>query len=105
MAFRKVATLEQVPLDRGLCVTVDEREIGSYRVGDAIHAMENRCPHAGIPLNDGYFHGTQIICPGHGWEFDVVTGMAPGETDERPQPRYPVRLHGDEIWIDPDAPL
>jgi len=39
------------------------------------YAIENRCPHRGIPLHQGKFEfeGT-ISCIYHGWTFDLATG-------------------------------
>lgn len=100
MAFRRVAALADVPTGRGLCVTIDGIEIGLYRVGEAIHAIENRCPHAGYPLCEGRLEGRHVICPGHGWEFDVATGLAPGEVDETPLVRYAVRVEAGAVWVE-----
>ena len=105
MGFKRVACLRDVPSDRGLEITLDGIEIGLYRIGDAYHAMDNLCPHAGYPLCDGSLEGSTIVCPGHGWEFDVITGLAPGEVDEPALARYPVRVEGEDLLVDVTAPL
>ncbi len=105
MAFKRVALLREIREGTGLRVILDTLEIGLYRVGDACYAMENMCPHMGYPLCDGELEGSMITCPGHGWEFNVVTGLAPGEVQEPPLARYPVRIEGDEVLIDVDSPL
>ena len=102
MGFERVARVAEVPEGSGLCVTRGELKIGIYRVGKAFYAMENVCPHAGFPLSEGALQGTLICCPGHGWEFDVATGLAPGEVDEEPLARYPVRVEGNDLLIDVD---
>jgi nitrite reductase/ring-hydroxylating ferredoxin subunit len=107
VAFERVARLCDLPAGRGHCVQVRGRAVGLYRVGERVYAMEDVCPHAGYPLHEGDLDGTCIVCPGHGWTFDLVTGLAPGEIEEPPLERFPVRIVGDEIWIDvarpPDA--
>ncbi len=105
MTFKRVASVSEIPLGRGLRVTVGALEIGLYRVGEGYFAMDNVCPHAGYPLCDGELEGTSIVCPGHGWAFDLVTGLALGEVEEAPITRYPVRIEGDDILIDVDEPL
>ena len=35
--------------------------------------IENRCPHKGGPLCDGIVSGTAVVCPLHGWRFDLDT--------------------------------
>ncbi len=105
VAFKRVAAVIEIPEGRGLCVRVGELEIGLYRVGEGYFAMDNVCPHAGYPLCDGELEDSTIMCPGHGWVFDVQTGLAPGEVEETPLVRYPVRIEGDDLWIDVDEPL
>ncbi len=105
MAFECVARLSDIPVGRGLCVRRDGRAIGLWRVGEQVFAMDDVCPHAGYPLHEGELEGTLAICPGHGWAFSLETGLAPGEVDEPPQQRWPVRVEGDEIWVDLAAPL
>ena len=105
MAFRPVAKLDEIPEGRGLCVMLDGREIGLYRVDGAYYAMDNNCPHAGSSLCEGPLVDSLITCPAHGWEFDVKTGRAPGEVDEQPLERFSVLVDGDTLSIDLDAPL
>ncbi len=100
MAFTRVASLSEVPRDRGLCVRVGDEEIGLYRIGDDVFAMHNSCPHQGYPLSEGELDGTQIVCPAHLWAFDVCTGLGPGEIDEEALPRYQVAIEGDDVLVD-----
>ncbi len=36
-----------------------------------IFALDDHCPHRGMPLSFGHFNGEQIKCCYHGWEFDL----------------------------------
>ncbi len=100
MAFERVASLSKLPSSGGLCVTVRGQPIGIFRVGDRVYAVDDVCPHAGFPLHEGEVEGRSVICPGHGWAFDLETGLAPGEIDEEPLPRYEVRIDGDDVLVD-----
>ena len=57
MTFVAVARLTEIPNDRGLCVSVEGVDVGLYRVGERVYAMEDTCPHAGFPLSKGEFEG------------------------------------------------
>ena len=105
MAFRRVARVEEVPEGRGRCVRVGQLEVGLFRVDGAIHALENRCPHADSPLSEGVLDGAVVTCPAHGWDFDVRTGFRPGAADGWPIPCFAVRVEAGEIWIDTDRPI
>ncbi len=100
MAFERVARLAELPLDQGRCVRVGECYVGLYRVGDRVFAMDDACPHAGYPLHEGPLEGSVVTCNGHGWEYDVVTGLPPDGFGDYPIRRYAVRLEGDEVWVD-----
>ncbi len=82
VSFRRVATMSQLPAGRGLCVRIGGIDIGLFKVGSEVHAMENRCPHAGDPLSEGMLDGAIVTCAGHGWEFDVRTGFRPQDAEE-----------------------
>jgi nitrite reductase (NADH) small subunit len=50
-------------------------------------------PHCGGPLADGLVGGTTLVCPLHGWKFDLSTGVAlMGECGLK---TYPVRVDED----------
>lgn len=67
-------------------------EIALFNVGGALFAVANACPHYGGPLCHGRISGTRLpslpyehrfgregrilVCPWHGWEFDLETGRA-----------------------------
>ena len=104
MAEVRVANESEIPRDRGLCVRVGRVEIGLYRVGGEVFAMENACPHAGYPLHEGELDGPVVTCPQHLWQFDVRTGRGPGESDGWPIPCFPARVDGGEVWIDVPLP-
>lgn len=36
-----------------------------------VFALDDHCPHRGMPLSFGHFNGERIECCYHGWEFDL----------------------------------
>ena len=76
MAFRSVARVGEIPEGRGLCVEIDGIDVGLFRAEGRIWAMENRCPHAGIPLSEGRLEGAVVTCRAHGWDYDGATEVA-----------------------------
>jgi pyruvate oxidase len=59
-------------------VTVDGRSIALTRCGRTLGALENRCPHQGGPLGEGSIEKGLLRCPWHGYDYDPLTGKAPG---------------------------
>lgn len=61
----------------GLVARVDDTPVGPvaiYQVDGTVHAVADRCPHAGATISEGELSGRMITCPRHGSQFDVCTG-------------------------------
>ena len=100
VSFAPVARLDEIPSGRGLRVRVDEIDIGLFRVGESVYAMEDVCPHAGYPLSDGDLEGCVIVCKAHGWPFDVRTGFDPENADGFPIPCFSVSIEDGMVLVD-----
>ncbi len=44
--------------------------------------------------------GCVVVCPVHGWDFDVRTGFKPDKADGFPIPCYEVRVEDGEVFVD-----
>jgi nitrite reductase (NADH) small subunit len=101
--FVTVARVEELAEGTGLERTVEGRVIALFRVGDEFHALDGLCLHAGGPIGQGRLNGCIVTCPWHGWQYDVTTGRH-CLNSRLQQPRYAVRVVGDEVQIKlPDA--
>jgi len=100
LSFVRVASLNEVPTNRGLRVKIGDVAIGLYRIGDSVHAMEDTCPHAGFPLSRGQLEDCVVTCEAHGWPFDVRTGFDPKQNDGFPIPCFAVRISGADVEVD-----
>lgn len=64
------------------------------------YALEDACNHGGASLAEGFIKGERIVCPLHGYVFDVRTGelLAPkGLCDA--QRKFTTTVEGDEIVV------
>jgi len=100
LAWQTVARLGDLTPGRGRCVRIGDLEVGLFRVGDRVYALENACPHRGHPLSEGCVEGAVVVCPAHGWDFDVRTGFKPGDADGFPIPCFAVRVEEGEVQVD-----
>ena len=50
--FVAVAEVNQVPSDRGLSVSVGDRELALFNLGGQFYALDGFCPHRGGPLGE-----------------------------------------------------
>lgn len=76
----------------------DEVEIALFKVDDVVYALNNICPHQHSALiYDGFIENNCVICPAHGWMFDLKTGKQP--TGVRGLDVYPVKVENDEVYV------
>ncbi len=99
----KVASLANLPADRGLRVEVGGEAVLLVRDGDAVRAYSATCPHAGAPLEEGAVCNGRIICPWHKAAFRVSDGglVEPPALDGLNS--YPVRVDGGDIFVEAKA--
>ncbi len=92
-------------------------EVGIFNRGDRFVAYENRCPHMGGPVCQGKLYNRvdelltpeksiglrfaperHIVCPWHGYEFNLDTGCHPGKTSLRLRP-IKIDIRNDTIYL------
>jgi nitrite reductase/ring-hydroxylating ferredoxin subunit len=74
MTTISVATSSQVKEGELLPVTVENQKVMLTRVDGKIYAVENKCPHLGMPLAKGKVCNNAVTCRWHGATFDLKTG-------------------------------
>jgi len=68
-------------------------------VDGAAHVIENRCPHAAVPLDSGALRGSVLECPFHGGKLDVRDGKPVAPPIRRPARTFPVRTSEGAIEV------
>lgn len=105
--------------ERRRIVTVNGRDIVVFRHKDRFYALDNTCLHQGGPVGEGIIIGKveavlsedkrllgerfsedeiHIVCPWHGWEYDIESGACAGDGRLRLR-RYETILRGDEVYV------
>jgi nitrite reductase/ring-hydroxylating ferredoxin subunit len=75
MAFVPVARGADIPPGKGCVVEAGPFIVAVFNGGGGrFHAMSAICPHEDGPLADGWLEGDTVVCPWHGFDFDVATG-------------------------------
>jgi len=68
------------------------------RATGELHAVDNRCPHEGYPLVQGYVTGGLLTCAWHNYKFDLRDGRCViGDEDVR---TWPVRERHGAVEVD-----
>ena len=80
-------------------VAHEREEILVANVDGAYFAMDNVCSHSGGALADGWLKDSIVMCPLHGWEFNVTTGCCTHIKDECLR-TFKVVLQDDQIYVE-----
>lgn len=93
-----VARAADIPNGERRLVTVGELSIGVFHQGGRWHAVRNSCLHRGGPVATGPLQGRTLICPWHGFKYDLETGCLLVDPSARLD-TYPVTVVGGEVRI------
>ena len=96
----RVASVGEIPLGRGKSVEIDGVPLAVFNVGSGQYQVRSGgCPPEGGPLGDGVLLGDRIVCPWHGFDFDVRTGACDVAPDLAVTD-YPVSVTGSDILVE-----
>jgi len=82
-----------------LAAQVNGHTLALFLYGDAVYAVDNRCPHMGFPLDRGTVKDGILTCHWHHARFDLASGGAFDlfADDVR---AFPTEIRNDEVWVD-----
>lgn len=98
--MQKLASVSDIPEGSGLVIPQEgEDDIALFKWKGQIFALRNSCPHMGGPLGDGEIESDGcVVCPLHGWTFDIMTGLGVSHPDSRAR-TVPIVVVGDDIFL------
>jgi nitrite reductase/ring-hydroxylating ferredoxin subunit len=99
MAFTKVTDASAVPPGEGRVLEAQGKTLALFNCDGTFYAIDNTCLHRGGPLGEGDLDGTTVICPWHGWRWDVTTGANVMNAAVRVS-CYPVKVEGGAVLVD-----
>ncbi|MBU1099774.1 MAG: nitrite reductase (NAD(P)H) small subunit [Bacteroidetes bacterium] len=96
--FQKVCKLSGLKEKEGRRFIVNEVDVAVFLVEGKVYALSNICPHQHAALMyDGFIEDGCVVCPAHGWEFNLETGIIPG--GQRGINSYEVKIIDDDIYV------
>ncbi len=95
-----VARVGDIPQGGALQIEVGDAFISIWNVKGILYAIDDICTHEEAYLSEGeLIDDCCAMCPLHGSEFDLATGVARCLPATEPVRTYPVRVEGDEVQI------
>jgi 3-phenylpropionate/trans-cinnamate dioxygenase ferredoxin component len=96
--FKSVCHLNQLKDKEGKRFLIDDIDIAVFKVDTEIFAIGNVCPHQRSALiYDGFIEDEYVVCPVHGWMFNLRTGKTPFGTSGLNS--YKVRIENDQVYV------
>lgn len=104
MALHAVCRLDELREGHGRTARLEvlpDRYLAVFLVEGAIRCIDNECPHVGSPLARGTVTEGRVVCPSHGWTFDLATGDLCTVFGRQPGVRtYPVEVRDGIVYVD-----
>jgi thiamine pyrophosphate-dependent acetolactate synthase large subunit-like protein/nitrite reductase/ring-hydroxylating ferredoxin subunit len=95
----RVGDVDMIDVGRITTVQIGHTTICLTRTPDGYGAINNRCPHQGGPLGDGFLQDGYVVCPWHGWEYDPCNGRPPSGYEDEAAPPFPVEEREDGLYV------
>lgn len=100
MPFVPVARAEEIAEGQGTLVERDGLSVAVFNAGGGrFYATGPTCPHEDGPLSEGWLEAGAVVCPWHGFDFDLATGQCKVDADLS-VPVYAVRLADGVVEVD-----
>lgn len=96
---------------RPVSITLLGERLVLFREGEKVYALQDRCPHRGVPLSMGRREWPGLItCAYHGWCYDLASGDLVAALTDGPDspicgkatvrvPTYPVAERATLLWV------
>lgn len=100
--WQRICDVASLQEERGNECWVKGRPIALFLHQGVVYALQDRCPHREGQLSRGRIEGGDAVCPLHGWNFDLKSGISPFNPHDRVE-TYPVKVEQGGVWIDAAA--
>ena len=95
--FTKVCRVSELRENQGKRFLINDVDIAVFKVKEDIYVLNNICPHQHTSvIYDGFIEDGCVVCPAHGWMFNLKTGLQP--TGARGLDAYPVKIMDDVVF-------
>ncbi|MBK7630820.1 MAG: nitrite reductase (NAD(P)H) small subunit [Ignavibacteriales bacterium] len=95
--YTRVCTVSELTENKGKRFLVNDVDIAVFNVNGEVFILNNNCPHQHTSvIYDGFIESDCVVCPAHGWMFNLKTGKQP--TGAIGLDSYPVKIINDVVY-------
>ncbi len=98
--FIKLCKISDIKQGKAKSFIIDDLEIAIINLDSKFFALSNVCPHQHTRIvnnTEAIIEGENIVCPMHGWTFEIKTGKPVYGSGKLKC--FEVEIRNDEIWI------
>ena len=97
--YQAVARLSEIRPGTMRGIRVNGRDVLIANLNGDLIAVGDVCTHAQCNLSEGDLEDNNVICPCHGGEFNLRTGVVEVGPPEAPLEVYYVRVQGESVEV------
>jgi NAD(P)H-dependent nitrite reductase small subunit len=96
--FTFLCQMNDLPENIGKKFIINDVEIAVFKINSKVFALSNICPHQQTHLiYDGFIEDEFVVCPAHGWKFNLRTGKK--DSGSNGLQIYPVEVVDSKVYI------
>lgn len=92
------AKTSEIPEGQRKLVQVNDLSIGIFHHQGGWYALRNHCLHRGGPVATGELRGETLVCPWHGYEYNLTSGALLADPSVHLD-MYPLAIRDDAIYL------
>ena len=95
--FKKICAFDDLKEQAGKRFIIDEIDLAVFKLEGKVYTLSNICPHQHTTMiYDGFIEHGCVVCPVHGWMFDLQTGNMP--TGSRGLESYETKIINNDVY-------
>ena len=94
----KIGPVGAIPPGASKGVSILGRRYAVFNIDGRLYGLDGSCKHMKASLVSARCEGTVVVCPMHGWKYDVTDGRCLTEAWARLD-TYPVEVDEGEVFI------
>ena len=96
--FTLICSIGELKENVGRKFIVGDIEIALFKISNEVFALSNICPHQQTHLiYDGFIENEFVVCPAHGWKFNLRTGKK--DSGSNGLQIFPVEVIDENVFV------
>lgn len=95
--YQYLCKIDELNENSGRRFIINDIEIAVFKINSEVFALSNVCPHKQTKLiYDGFIENEFVVCPAHGWKFNLRTGKK--DSGSNGLQVYPVKVVDERVF-------